>query len=196
MIKTEHSMKKIIFVCHGNICRSPMAEFVMKKLVKDAGREAEFEITSMAVSGEEWGNPIYPPAKAKMREHGIPFGDHRAHKITPQEFAEADLVVIMDESNRRLLTRIVGDISGATAPSGSFVSPGLPAPGTTAPSRITSPTGAFANQGPVASGRSKVRKLMEFVGLDRDVADPWYTGDFEATYRDIFTACRALLAIL
>ena len=168
MIKTEHSMKKIIFVCHGNICRSPMAEFVMKKLVKDAGREAEFEITSMAVSGEEWGNPIYPPAKAKMREHGIPFGDHRAHKITPQEFAEADLVVIMD-----------GDISGATAPS-----------------RITSPTGAFANQGPVASGRSKVRKLMEFVGLDRDVADPWYTGDFEATYRDIFTACRALLAIL
>lgn len=179
MIKTEHSMKKIIFVCHGNICRSPMAEFVMKKLVKDAGREAEFEITSMAVSGEEWGNPIYPPAKAKMQEHGIPFGDHRAHKITPQEFAEADLVVIMDESNRRLLTRIVGDISGATAPS-----------------RITSPTGAFANQGPVASGRSKVRKLMEFVGLDRDVADPWYTGDFEATYRDIFTACRALLAIL
>lgn len=75
---------KIIFLCHGNICRSPMAEFVMKKLVREAGREAEFEIDSMAVSSEEIGNPIYPPAKAKMREKAVPFGDHRAHKITPR----------------------------------------------------------------------------------------------------------------
>lgn len=153
-------MIKIIFLCHGNICRSPMAEFVMKKLVKDAGKESEFEISSMAVSGEEWGNPIYPPAKAKMREHGIPFGNHRAHKITLQEFNDADLVIIMDESNRRLLTRIVGSISDETD--------------------------CFADGG-------KVRKLMEFTGQDRDVADPWYTGDFETTYQDILEGCTALL---
>lgn len=147
-------MKKIVFLCHGNICRSPMAEFVLKKMVRDAGREAEFEIDSMAVSSEEIGNPIYPPAKAKMREHGIPFWDHRAHKITPAEFAEADLVVIMDESNRRMLRRIVGD----------------------------------AADGP------KVRMMMEFAGLSRDVADPWYTGDFEATYRDVVAGCKGIIS--
>ncbi|MCR5002845.1 MAG: low molecular weight phosphotyrosine protein phosphatase [Bacteroidales bacterium] len=145
-------MKKIVFLCHGNICRSPMAEFVMKKLVADAGRGNEFEISSMAVSDEEWGNPIYPPAKSKMREHGIPFDDHRAYKITPEVFRGADLVIIMDESNRRLLRRIVPD-----------------------------------------EDFSKVRKLMEFAGSDRDVADPWYTGDFEATYRDVLSGCSALL---
>ena len=146
-------MKRIVFLCHGNICRSPMAEFVMKKLVKDAGREREFDIDSMAVSGEEWGNPIYPPAKAKMREHGIPFTDHHAHKITPEEFAKADLVVIMDESNRQLLRRIVGE----------------------------------------AADSPKVQLMMYYAGQHRDVADPWYTGDFETTYRDILAGCTALL---
>ena len=130
-----------------------MAEFVMKKLVKEAGREKEFDIDSMAVSGEEWGNPIYPPAKAKMREHGIPFGEHHAHKITPEEFTKADLVIIMDESNRRLLRRIVGE----------------------------------AADGP------KVQLMMSCAGQHRDVADPWYTGDFETTYRDILAGCTALL---
>ena len=149
-------MKRIVFLCHGNICRSPMAEFVMKKLVKEAGREKEFDIDSMAVSGEEWGNPIYTPAKAKMREHGIPFDEHHAHKITPEEFAAADLIIIMDESNRRLLRRIVGE----------------------------------AADGP------KVQMLMAYAGQHRDVADPWYTGDFETTYRDIITGCTALLKAL
>ena len=144
---------KIIFLCHGNICRSPMAEFVMKKLVREAGREEEFEIDSMAVSSEEIGNPIYPPAKAKMREKAVPFGDHRAHKITPAEFAGADLVIIMDESNRRLLRRIVGEDADG----------------------------------------GKVRMMMEFAGERRDVADPWYTGDFEATYRDVVAGCRGII---
>ena len=133
-----------------------MAEFVMKKLVKEAGREKEFDIDSMAVSGEEWGNPIYPPAKAKMREHGIPFGEHHAHKITPEEFAAADLIIIMDESNRRLLRRIVGE----------------------------------------AADSPKVQMLMSYTGQHRDVADPWYTGDFETTYRDIIAGCTALLKVL
>ena len=146
---------KIIFLCHGNICRSPMAEFVMKKLVREAGREEEFEIDSMAVSSEEIGNPIYPPAKAKMREKAVPFGDHRAHKITLAEFAGADLVVIMDESNRRLLRRIVGEDADG----------------------------------------GKVRLMMEFAGERRDVADPWYTGDFEATYRDVVAGCRGIIRV-
>ena len=133
-----------------------MAEFVMKKLVKEAGRANEFDIDSMAVSGEEWGNPIYPPAKAKMREHGIPFGEHHAHKITPEEFAAADLIIIMDESNRRLLRRIVGE----------------------------------------AADSPKVQMLMAYAGQHRDVADPWYTGDFETTYRDIIAGCTALLKAL
>ena len=185
-------MKKIVFVCHGNICRSPMAEFVMKKLVKDAGREKEFEIESMAVSGEEWGNPIYPPAKAKMREHGIPFGDHRAHRITPQEFAAADLVVIMDESNRRLLNRIVGGALGT--PSSN---PKDPQNANTGSSEFRkSVAGGKGVTGNGLNTNCKVIKMMEFAGQDRDVADPWYTGDFESTYRDIYTACRALLAIL
>ena len=151
-----YNMKKIVFVCHGNICRSPMAEFIMKKLVKEAKMEKEFDITSMAVSGEEWGNPIYPPAKAIMREHGIPFTEHRANKITPAEFAAADLIIIMDESNRRLLRRIVGE----------------------------------------AADSPKVQLMMSYAGQHRDVADPWYTEDFETTYRDILTGCTALLAIM
>lgn len=150
------SVTKIIFVCHGNICRSPMAEFVMKKLVRDAGMEGRFSIASMAVSFEESGNPVYPPARRKMAEHGIPFDDHRACRISLADFRQADLVVIMDESNRRLLRSIVGE----------------------------------------AADGGKVRKLMEFAGLSRDVEDPWYTGDFESCYRDISTACEAMLAFL
>ena len=105
-------MIKIIFLCHGNICRSPMAEYVMKDIVRKAGLEDQFMITSGAVSDEEWGNPIYPPAQRKLREKGIPFGHHSAHKISAKEFAEQDVVVVMDRSNLRWLSRIVGDITG------------------------------------------------------------------------------------
>lgn len=149
-------MKKIIFLCHGNICRSPMAEYVFKDMVRKAGREKDFEITSAAVSDEEWGNPMYPPARAKLREKGIPFGRHSAHKISRQEFDDNDLVIVMDRSNLRLLERIVGNEARS----------------------------------------EKVRMLMEYTGEARDVADPWYTRDFETTYIDLQEGCKALLNTL
>ena len=146
-------MKKIMFLCHGNICRSPMAEYIMKDLVSKAGLEDQFMITSGAVSDEEWGNPIYPPAQRKLREKGIPFGHHSAHKISAKEFAEQDVVVVMDRSNLRWLSRIVGNITG-------------------------------------------VHLMMEYAGEMRDVADPWYTGDFETTYNDVVEGCKGLLSSL
>ena len=131
-----------------------MAEYVMKDLVRRRGLENEFEITSGAVSDEEWGNPIYPPAQRKLREKGVPFGHHSAHKISRAEFDAQDMVVVMDRSNLRWLERIVGDFKG------------------------------------------KVHMMMEFAGDVRDVADPWYTGDFEQTYRDVTAGCEGLLKML
>lgn len=144
-------MKKIMFLCHGNICRSPMAEYVMKDIVKKEGLENEFDITSGAVSDEEWFNPIYPPAQRKLREKGVPFGHHSAHKISKAEFDAQDIVIVMDRSNLRWLTRIVGDL------------------------------------------QDKVHMMMEYAGQSRDVADPWYTGDFEQTYQDVLAGCKGLL---
>ena len=161
-------MKKIMFLCHGNICRSPMAEYVMKDLVNKAGLEDLFEITSGAVSDEEWFNPIYPPAQRKLREKGVPFGNHSAHKISPEEFQAQDLVIVMDRSNLRWLSRLVGDYT--EVPAGESIS------------------------GSGISG--KVHMMMEFAGLSRDVADPWYTGDFEQTYQDVLAGCSALLKML
>ena len=161
-------MIKIIFLCHGNICRSPMAEYIMKDLIRRRGLDHEFEITSGAVSDEEWFNPIYPPAQKKLREKGIPFGKHSAHKISAAEFASQDLVIVMDKSNLRWLNRIVGDYSSVDAGS-SLKDSGIP---------------------------GKVHMMMEFAGENRDVADPWYTGDFEATYRDVTAGCSALLDML
>ena len=162
-------MTKIIFVCHGNICRSPMAEFVFRHLAKGLGREDDFEISSAAVSYEEEGNGLYPYAADTLRRHGIPFGHHRAHRITKQEYEEADLVIVMDSSNLRLIKRITGDCD-------------------------------------------KVHKLLEYAVIEQDtatrqnsvnnpdeipdVADPWYTGNFEQAYSDILRGCRALLYTL
>lgn len=148
--------KKIIFICHGNICRSPMAEYVMKHLVKEQGRESEFEITSGAVSREEIGNDIYPPAKRKLQEKGVEFSKHRAHQITPDEFSENDIIITMDSSNMRLLGRIV----------------------------------------PNWKETGKVHLMMEYAGTTRDVADPWYTGDFEQTYQDVLASCTGLLNMI
>ena len=160
--------KKIIFVCHGNICRSPMAEYVMKHLVKEAGLENEFEITSGAVSTEEIGNDIYPPAKRKLTEKGIVFTRHAAHKITPDEFRNQDLVILMDRSNQRLLSHIVRDWENGPA----------------------------GNALPCNRIEGKVHLMMEFAGQTRDVADPWYTGDFEQTYRDVLAGCTGLLELI
>ena len=109
-------MVKILFVCHGNICRSPMAEFVMKDLVKKAGREKEFHIASAAVSREELGNPVYPPAARQLQKHGISCTGHRAHQITRQELEEYDRIYYMDASNARYLRRLFGDDSAKCLP--------------------------------------------------------------------------------
>lgn len=184
-----------------------MAEYVMKDLVRKAGRSDEFEITSGAVSDEEWGNPIYPPAQRKLREKGVAFGHHSAHKISRAEFDTQDLVVVMDRSNLRWLSRIVPD--HASAPAGQSVlgadvsanAGASPAGAGTSDHAGSSLAGARASDhaglGLAGAGISKkVHLMMSFVGEDRDVADPWYTGDFEKTYQDVLAGCSALLEML
>ena len=147
-------MTRILYVCHGNICRSPMAEFVMKTLVRSRGLEDEYHIESAAVSDEETGNPIYPPAKRCLTQHGVHFDNSKtARKITPADYARFDRIICMDASNLRLIRRIIP----------------------------SDPDG-------------KVHLLMSYTGRSRDVADPWYTGDFETTFQDILEGCEAMLA--
>ena len=102
-------MKKILFLCHGNICRSPMAEFIFKDLVRQAGLERRFEIASAATSREEIGNDMYPPAKRCLRAHGVPFSPRAARQVTPRDYDDWDLLIIMDDLNRRNLNRIIPD---------------------------------------------------------------------------------------
>ena len=139
-------MKKILFVCHGNICRSPMGEYVLKDMVKKAGVADRFEIDSAAVSREEIGNPVYPPARRELQKHGITCDGHVARQVTVQDYHHFDRIYYMDRSNARWLARM------------------LPA------------------------DPDKIRPL-----LSRDVADPWYTGDFEETWRDIVEGCRKIM---
>ncbi len=105
-------MIRILFICHGNICRSPMAEYVMKKLVKDAGREAEFEIASAATSREEIGNPVYPPAQRELAKHGISCKGHAARQMTPADYDYYDYLVAMEPYNIRNMLRITDDPEG------------------------------------------------------------------------------------
>lgn len=151
---------KILFVCHGNICRSPMAEFVMKKLVGDSD---DFEIASAATSTEEIGNPVYPPARRMLAAHGIDCSGKTARQMTARDYEYYDYIVLMDRNNLRNLRWI------------------LPADVYT---RETS--------GPVES--RKVSLLMDWAHKSRDVADPWYTGDFVATWDDVNEGCKAMLA--
>lgn len=131
-----------------------MAEFVMKALVRSRGLEEEYHIESAAVSDEETGNPIYPPAKRCLNQHGVPFDNSkRARKITPADYARFDRIICMDASNLRLIRRIIP----------------------------SDPDG-------------KIHLLMSYTGRSRDVADPWYTGDFETTFQDILEGCEAMLA--
>ena len=145
-------MYKILFVCHGNICRSPMAEFVMKRMVKDAGREAQFEIASAATSTEEIGNPVYPPARRILAEHGIGCAGKTARQMTRQDYDYFDQIVAMDRNNLRNLKRMFGEDT-----------------------------------------QHKISLLMDYTHRPGDVADPWYTGDFEATWRDVSDGCEGLL---
>ena len=146
-------MTKILFICHGNICRSPMAEFVMKDLVKKAGLASQFHIESAATSREEIGNPVYPPARRKLAEHGISCGGHAARQLRNRDYEEYDLLIGMDRANLRSMYRICG---------GDF--------------------------------NDKMHLLMEYVGRpEQEVADPWYTDDFDATWRDVLAGCQGLL---
>ena len=147
--------KNILFVCHGNICRSPMAEFVMKDLVERAGRSHEFYIESAATSTEEIGNEVYPPARRKLAEHGIGCKGKTARQMTRRDYDRFDLIIGMDAWNLRNMQRICGD----------------------------DPDG-------------KIHLLLDYTDHPRDVADPWYTGDFEATWRDVLEGCQQLLATL
>ena len=148
-------MERILFVCHGNVCRSTMAQFVMEELVRRAGREGEFVIDSAATSREELGNPPHYGTVGKLRREGIPVGHHRARQLRRDEYDAWDHIVYMDAENARGAARILGG----------------------------DPDG-------------KVSRLLDWAGRSRDVADPWYTGDFDATYRDVLAGCEALLAAL
>ena len=144
---------RILFVCHGNICRSPMAEFVLKALVKAKGIEDQYYIESAAVTADELGNPIYPPAKRCLSQHGVSFDPaKRARQITRADYDLFDRIICMDASNMRLIRRIIP----------------------------SDPDG-------------KIHLLMSYAGSGRDVADPWYTGDFETAFQDILTGCEAML---
>ena len=148
-------MKKILFVCHGNICRSPMAEFVMKDLVQKAGLSDHFYIESAATSTEEIGNEVYPPAKRKLAEHGISCKGKTARQMTCSDYQRFDLLIGMDDWNIRNMTRIAG-----------------------------------------GDPEGKIHKLLDYTVRKGDVADPWYTGDFDATWRDVTEGCRELLKSL
>ena len=145
-------MTKILFVCLGNICRSPMAEFVMKDLVRRAGIAGDFEIASAATSSEELGNPVYPPARRKLMEHGIDCAGKTARRINARDYERYDMLIGMDEDNMRSMARCFG-----------------------------------------GDAEGKLHLLMSFAGERRQVADPWYTRDFEATWRDVNRGCIALL---
>lgn len=145
-------MIKVLFVCHGNICRSPMAEFVFKDMVKQRGKEKEFLIESAATSTEEIGNRVYPPARRKLAEHGISCEGKTALQMRASDYRHFDLLIGMDRANLRNIQRICGG----------------------------DPDG-------------KIHLLLDYTDRPGDVADPWYTGDFDATWRDVEEGCRGLL---
>lgn len=145
-------MIKVLFVCHGNICRSPMAEFVFKDMVAKSGLSKDFEIASAATSTEEIGNPVHPGTRRKLAQYGISTAGKYARQMTKADYDHYDYLIGMDSWNIRNMIRIIGD----------------------------DPDG-------------KVYKLLSFAGKNGDIADPWYTGDFDETYRDVVEGCKAFL---
>ena len=144
-------MIQVLFLCHGNICRSPMAEFLFREMVRRAGLSDAVEVASAAVSREEIGSDIHPGTRKILLREGIPFQKRAARQVTREDMRSFDRVILMDASNRRLLTRLVG-----------------------------------------AELADKAEPLLP----DRDVADPWYTGDFDETYADLLEGCAALLSAI
>ncbi|MBR3071683.1 low molecular weight protein-tyrosine-phosphatase [Fibrobacter sp.] len=199
-------MIKILFVCHGNICRSPMAEFVMKKLVRDlpavgkrkissstkfgvetdtALSATDFEIASAATSTEEIGNPVYPPARRMLASHGIDCSGKTARQMTVADYNHYDYIVLMDQNNLRnlrwILPRDIYERELAqfqdARKSAQYRDARKPA----------------QNHDVRESSTHKISLLMDWAGKSRDVADPWYTGDFEATWQDVNEGCKAML---
>lgn len=148
-------MTRILFICHGNICRSPMAEYVMRELLRQQRWDGCVQVDSAATSSEELGNPVHPGTRRQLAAHGVPCGDHRARRLTRADYDQYDLLIGMDACNLRNMRALLG-----------------------------------------GDPEGKCHLLMEFCGQRRDVADPWYTGDFDATWRDVSAGCQALLAYL
>ncbi len=159
-------MIKILFICHGNICRSAMAEYVMRDIVKKAGREREFEIASAATSSEELGNPMYPPARAKLAEHGISGAGHTARRMRPNDYDDYDVIIGMDSENMYYMKRLWNnDPEGKLSLMMQYV------------------------------GYENTHELKP-MDLVREVSDLWYTRDFEATWQDVSRGCAGLLEYL
>ena len=148
-------MIKILFVCHGNICRSPMAEFVMKDLVRKAGREEQFIIASKAARRDELGHDTHYGTKAKLRQMGVPFEKRKATLLSKSDYDTYDYLIAMDRENVSDMFRLFGGDPG-----------------------------------------KKIHMLLEFAGLKREVADPWYTGNFDETYEDVLMGCKGLMRML
>ena len=148
-------MIKILFVCHGNICRSPMAEFVMKDLVRKAGREEQFIIASKAARQDELGHDTHYGTKAKLRQMGVPFEKRKATLLSKSDYDAYDYLIAMDRENVSDMLRLFG-----------------------------------------GDPDKKIRMLLEFAGLKREVADPWYTGNFDETYEDVLMGCKGLMQML
>ena len=144
-------MIKILFVCHGNICRSTMAEYMMKEMVRLAGRADDFYIDSAATSTEEIGNGVHYGTRDKLRQEGIPCGDHRARQMTRRDYEEFDYLLGMDGANIRNMTRIAG-----------------------------------------GDPEHRIQRVLDYSDQPRDIADPWYTGNFDETYEDLKEGLQAL----
>ena len=144
---------RVLFVCHGNICRSPMAEMIFKHLLRQRGLMACFEVASAATSTEEIGNPVYPPARRELAAHGVPVEKRGARQVAKRDYEYYDLIIGMDNANIRNIHRICG---------------GDPA--------------------------GKVSRLLDHTDSPGEVADPWYSGEFETTWEEVNSGCQALLA--
>ena len=155
MAKQYQNNIKILFVCHGNICRSPLAEYILRDMVAKRGDSAGFYIASAATSTEEIGNPVYPPARRKLQEHGISCDGKREVQLKKSDYAEYDYLLGMEERNIINMKRILG-----------------------------------------GDPKGKVYRLLDFSDRPRDIADPWYSGDFDTAYEDIREGCEAFLNFL